>query len=297
MKDLFLFKTTQALENEEKKEINSVFGFKIIGKQIQLFSHRGELPTAHMIGHALRDSGIIDKYNRKHPYVIQHNSGQTGHLYLDLYYFPIISGNYIVDTSGPLVTLEGAAIKKKGASFEFNGTSKIAPEMFSKRFYINDFIDFILEGMETFICSEFKLEEIELKSHKMNNSPRVDQIQSRFNKELDCIFDCKEFFFNSKERALEAMAEIEAQSKKEDGFTSIGDVFRMKGCLNINKRYQPDYERFGWYYTPEMKIDISTFVVNTSIHIPFLEENSMIKMTMPEPVQKEEELIIVEEEK
>ena len=294
MKDLFMFKVTQPLENEEVKEKTSLFGFKLIGKQIQLFSHRGELPTAHMIGHALRDSGIIDKYERKHPYVIQHNSGQTGHLYLDLYYFPVISANYMMDTGNIKVTLEGNGIKKKAASFEINSTGKIAPEMFGKSFYINDFIDFILEGMEPFICTDFKIEEIELKPHKMVNPPRVDEIKSRFNKELDCIFDCKEFFFNSKERVLEAMAEIEAQSKKEDGFTSIGDVFRMKGCLNINKRYQPDYERFGWYYTPEMKIDISTFVVNTSIHIPFLEENSMIKMTMPEPLQKENE---IEEEK
>ena len=71
------------------------------------------------------------------------------------------------------------------------------------------------------------------------------------------------------------MAEIESLCKFEDGFTSIGDVFRMRGCSNINKRYQPDYERFGWYYTPEMKIDIRT------------EENGMVKMTMPEPTQKE----------
>lgn len=285
MKDLFLFKVTQAVEHEEVKETTSLFGFKLIGKQIQLFSHRGELPTAHMIGHALRDSGIIDKYERKHPYTIEYNSGQSGHTYYDLYYFPIISGGYTVDTSGVKVILEGTAIKKKAASFEFNSTGKIAPEMFGKSFYINDFIDFILEGMETFICTDFKIEEIELKSHKMTNSPRVDEIKCRFNKELDCIFDCKEFFFNTKERALEAMAEIKVQSKKGDGFTSIGDVFRINGVSHVNKKWQPDYERFGWYYTPEMKIDIHT------------EENGMVKMTMPEPVQKEEELIIVEEEK
>ena len=276
MKDLFMFKITTALENEEEKEKTNVFGFKLIGKQIQLFAHRGELPTAHMVGHALRNSGILDKYERKHPYSIEYNSGQSGHAYYDLYYYPILSGNYVVDTSGVQVTLEGAAIKKKGASFEYNSTSKIAPEMVDKSFYINDFIDFILSGMENFICTDFTVTEIELKNHKMNNSQRVDEIKCRFNKELDCIFDVTEFFFNSKERALEAMAEIETQSKKEDGFTSIGDVFRMKGCSNINRRYQPDYERFGWYYTPEMKIDICT------------EENGMVKMTMPEPTQKEE---------
>ena len=278
MKDLFMFKTTQVLENEEPKEINSLFGFKLISdKQIQLFSHRGELPTAHMIGHALRDSGIIDKYERKHPYVIQHNSGQTGHLYLDLYYFPIISGGYTVDTSGVNVIIEGAAIKKKAASFEINSTGKIAPEMVGKTFYINDFIDFILEGMETFICSDFSITSIELKKHKMNTSLNVDQIQHKFNKELDCIFDVTEFFFNSKERALDALAEIETQSKKGDEFLSIGDVFRMKGVSHINKKWQPDYERFGWYYTPDTKVDIHT------------EENGMVKITMPEPVQKEEE--------
>ena len=275
MKDLFMFKVTQTLQNEEQKELTSLFGFKIGHKQIQLFSHRGELPTAHMIGHALRNSGLLDMYERKHPYVIQQNTGQTGHLYLDLYYFPIISGNYLVDTSGVQVTLEGAAIKKKGASFEYNSTSKIAPEMVDKSFYINDFIDFILSGMENFICTDFTVTEIELKNHKMNNSQRVDEIKCRFNKELDCIFDVTEFFFNSKERALEAMAEIERHCKFEDGLTSIGDVFRMKGCSNINKRYQPAYERFGWYYTPEMKIDIHT------------EEDGMVKLTMPEPVQEE----------
>lgn len=47
MKDLFMFKVTTALENEEEKEKTNLFGFKLIGKQIQLFSHRGELPTAH----------------------------------------------------------------------------------------------------------------------------------------------------------------------------------------------------------------------------------------------------------
>ena len=276
MKDLFMFKVTQTLQNEEQKELTSLFGFKLIGKQIQIFSNRGELPTAHMVGHALRDSGILDKYERKHPYSIEYNSGQSGHAYYDLYYYPIISGNYMVDTSGVQVTLEGAAIKKKGASFEYNSTSKIAPEMVGKLFYTNDFIDFILEVMDGFICTDFTVTEIELKNHKMNNSQRVDEIKCRFNKELDCIFDVTEFFFNSKERALEAMAEIETQSKKEDGFTSIGDVFRMKGCSNINKRYQPAYEKFGWYYTPEMKIDIRT------------EENGMVKMTMPEPTQKEE---------
>lgn len=231
MKDLFLFKVTQAVEHEEVKEKTSLFGFQIIGKQIQLFSHRGELPTAHMVGHALRDSGIIDKYERKHPYQITHNTGQTGHVYMDLYYFPVISGNYIVDTSGPVVTLEGTGIKKKGASFEFNSTSKITTEMFGKSFYINDFIDFILEGMETFICTYFKIEEIELKPHKMVNSPRVDQINSRFNKELDCIFDCVCFYFESKERALDALSEIKNQSKKGDGFISIGYVFRTNGLF------------------------------------------------------------------
>ena len=148
--------------------------------------------------------------------------------------------------------------------------------MVDKSFYINDFVDFILSGMNTFVCTDFKIEEVELKNHKMANSLRVDQIKSLFNKELDCIFDCVHFYFENKERALEAMAEIETQSKYEDGFTSIGDVFRMKGCSNINKRYQPAYERFGWYYTPEMKIDIHS------------EENGMVKLTMPEPVQKEE---------
>lgn len=276
MKDLFMFKITTALENEEEKEATSLFGFKLIGNQIQLFSHRGELPTAHMVGHALRDSGILDKYERKHPYSIEYNSGQSGHVYLDLYYFPTISGGYTVDTSGAQVILEGTAIKKKGASFEYNSTGKIAPEMFGKSFYINDFIDFVLSGMEIFICTDFTVTEIELKNHKMNISPRVDEIKCRFNKELDCIFDCTEFYFESKEKALEAMEEIETQSKKEDGFTRIGDIFRMNGVSYINKRYQPDYERFGWYYTPEMKIDIHT------------EENGMVKMTMPEPVQKEE---------
>lgn len=275
MKDLFMFKITQTLQNEEEKEVTSLFGFKLISKQIQLFSHRGELPTAHMVGHALRDSGILDKYERKHPYSIEYNSGQSGHAYYDLYYYPVISGGYTVDTSGVQVILEGTAIKKKGASFEYNSTGKIAPEMFGKSFYINDFIDFILSGMDGFICTDFKIEEVELKNHKMTNSQRVDEIKCRFNKELDCIFDCVHFYFENKERALEAMAEIETQSKKEDGFTSIGDVFRMKGCSNINKRYQPDYERFGWYYTPEMKIDIHT------------EENGMVKLTMPEPVQEE----------
>ena len=276
MKDLFMFKVTTALENEEEKEKTNVFGFKIGHKQIQLFSHRGELPTAHMVGHALRNSGLLDMYERKHPYSIEYNSGQSGHEYYELYYFPVISGNYTVDTSGVQVILEGAAIKKKGASFEVNSTGKIAPEMFGKLFYMNDFIDCILAAMDGFICSDFTVTEIELKNHKMNNSQRVDEIKCRFNKELDCIFDVTEFFFNSKERALEAMAEIESLCKFEDGFTSIGDVFRMKGCSNINKRYQPDYERFGWYYTPEMKIDICT------------EENGMVKMTMPEPTQKEE---------
>ena len=275
MKDLFMFKITTALENEEQKEVTSLFGFKIVHKQIQLFSHRGELPTAHMVGHALRNSGILDKYERKHPYSIEYNSGQSGHAYYDLYYYPVISGGYTVDTSGVQVTLEGAAIKKKGASFEVNSTGKIAPEMFGKSFYINDFIDFILAVMDGFICTDFTVTEIELKNHKMTNSPRVDEIKCRFNKELDCIFDCTEFYFESKERVLEAMAEIETQSKKGDRFVKIGDVFRMKGCSNINKRYQPDYERFGWYYTPEMKIDIRT------------EENGMVKMTMPEPVQEE----------
>ena len=274
-KDLFMFKVTQTLQNEEQKELTSLFGFKLGHKQIQLFSHRGELPTAHMVGHALRNSGILDKYERKHPYVIQQNTGQTGHLYLDLYYFPIISGNYLVDTSNPVVILEGTAIKKKAASFEFNSSTKIAPEMVDKSFYINDFIDFVLSGMNTFVCSDFKIEEIELKNHKMANALRVDQIKCFFNKELDCIFDCTEFYFESKERALEAMAEIETQSKKEDGFTRIGDIFRTNGVSHINKRYQPDYERFGWYYTPEMKIDICT------------EENGMVKMTMPDVSQKE----------
>lgn len=51
--------------------------------------------------------------------------------------------------------------------------------------------------------------------------------------------------------------------------------FERTDCSNLNTRYQPDYERFGWYYTPEMKIDIHA------------EENGMVKMTMPEPVQKE----------
>ncbi len=275
MKDLFMFKVTQTLQNEEQKELTSLFGFKIGHKQIQLFSHRGELPTAHMVGHALRDSGLLDMYERTHPYSIEYNSGQSGHSYYDLYYYPIISGNYTVDTSGVQVILEGAAIKKKGASFEVNSTGKIAPEMFGKLFYMNDFIDCILAAMDGFICSDFTLTEIELKNHKMTNSQRVDEIKCRFNKELDCIFDVTEFFFNSKERALEAMAEIESLCKFEDGFTSIGDVFRMKGCSNINKRYQPDYERFGWYYTPEMKIDIRT------------EETGMVKITMPEPVQEE----------
>lgn len=276
MKDLFMFKITTVLENEEQKEVTSLFGFKLIGKQIQLFSHRGELPTAHMVGHALRNSGLLDMYERKHPYSIEYNSGQSGHAYYDLYYYPIISGGYTVDTGDIKVTLEGNAIKKKAASFEFNSTGKIAPEMFGKSFYINDFIDFILEGMETFICTSFKIEEIELKPHKMTNSPRVYEIKCRFNKELDCIFDCKEFFFDTKEHVLEAMAEIEVRSKKGDGFISIGSIFRMKGVSYINKRYQPDYERFGWYYTPDTKIDIHT------------EENGMVKMTMPEPVQKEE---------
>lgn len=276
MKDLFMFKVTQTLQNEEQKEATSLFGFKIVHKQIQLFSHRGELPTAHMVGHALRDSGLLDMYERKHhSYSIEYNSGQSGHVYYDLYYYPIISGNYMVDTSGVQVTLEGTAIKMKGASFEYNSTGKITFEMFGKSFYINDFIDFVLSGMENFICTDFKIEEIELKKHKMTNSPRVDEIKCRFNKELDCIFDCTEFYFESKERVLEAMTEIETQSKKGDGFTSIGNVFRTKGCSNINKRYQPAYETFGWYYTPEMKIDIHT------------EEDGMVKLTMPEPVQKE----------
>jgi len=140
MKDLFMFKITQTLQNEEEKEVTSLFGFKLIGKQIQLFSHRGELPTAHMVGHALRNSGILDKYERKHPYSIEYNSGQSGHAYYDLYYYPVISGGYTVDTSGVQVILEGTAIKKKGGSFEVNSTGKIAPEMFGKSFYINDFV-------------------------------------------------------------------------------------------------------------------------------------------------------------
>jgi hypothetical protein len=49
--------------------------------------------------------------------------------------------------------------------------------------------------METFICTDFKIEEIELKKHKMN-TPRVDEIKCRFNKELDCIFDANVFYFN-----------------------------------------------------------------------------------------------------
>lgn len=68
MKDLFMFKVTQTLQNEEEKEVTSLFGFKLISKQIQLFAHRGELPTAHMVGHALRNSGILDKYERRHLY-------------------------------------------------------------------------------------------------------------------------------------------------------------------------------------------------------------------------------------
>ena len=84
MKDLFMFKVTTVLENEEEKEKTNVFGFKIGHKQIQLFSHRGELPTVHMVGHALRNSGLLDMYERKHPYSIEYNSGQSGHEYYEL---------------------------------------------------------------------------------------------------------------------------------------------------------------------------------------------------------------------
>lgn len=245
MDKILLFKSTLK-ENHEDIPKNNIFGFKINGPQISVFSTKGALPHVHMIGYAIKMSGLLDQYARKHPTSMEKNYGQTGHAYYKLFHFPIVAArrDYYCGT------FESVGVKKKSAEFEVNSSGKIAPEAVDKNFYLNDFIDFILQGMRDF-CPEIKFEvkNIELKKQEMISPASEDQMNWFFNELIYNVEQTEEIvlYTDNEKYAENIKKEISARIEK-DGAITINQAFFCKNVSRIGRDYefQFKYHSYGW---------------------------------------------------
>lgn len=246
MDKILLFKSTLKKEYEDIPK-NNIFGFKISGPQISVFSTRGALPHIHMIGHAIKMSGLLELYKRKHPTNMEKNYGQTGHAYYRLFHFPIVAAGRGYYYNG---TFEGVGVKKKSAEFEINSSGKIAPEVVDKNFYLNDFIDFILQGMRDF-CPEIKFEvkNIELKKQKMISPASEDQMNWFFNELIYDINETEEIIlYTDNERYAENIKKEILSKIEKDGAITINQAFFCKNVSRVGRDYefQLKYNRYGW---------------------------------------------------
>ena len=245
MDKILLFKSTLE-KNYEDIPKNNIFGFKISGPQISVFSTRGALPHIHMIGHAIKMSGLISQYKRKHPTRIETNYGQTGHAYYKLFHFPIVAArrDYYYGT------IETVGVKKKSAEFEINSSGKIAPESVNKDFYINDFIDLTLQGMRDFSPEvKFELKNIELKKQKMTLPDSGDRIDWFFNELIYDVDQAEEIIlYTDSEKYAENIKKEILETIEKDGAITINHASHCKNVSRVGRDYefQFRYNDYGW---------------------------------------------------